>query len=427
METALLVIFVMSYAAIAFEHPLNINKSASALIGAGLLWTIYALAGGGENLHSELAHTIEEIAQIAFFLMGAMTIVELIDSHSGFDIITKKINTTKLSSLLIVVVILTFFLSAVLDNLTTTIVMVSLMKKILGRREDRLIFAGLIVISSNAGGAWSPIGDVTTTMLWVGGQITSAAVIKSVLIPSVIATIVPLAIYYVLMRGKPVQGPTNTVSLNLNPPISDGERNFIFFLGIGCLVFVPVFKIITHLPPFLGVLFGVGILWLATDIIHRKKDFDTQKHLALAHSLSKIDLSSIVFFIGILLAVATLQHAKILAGLAQWLDGTVGNLSVIVMLIGAFSSIVDNVPMVAGTMSMYSMTDHPTDSFLWEFLAYCAGTGGSILIIGSAAGLAAMGIEKIDFFWYLRKVSLLAIIGYLSGAAAFLIQYHLLH
>ena len=354
MEFALLIIFVAAYTAIAFEHPLHINKSASALVGAGLLWTIYALFSNSANLHSELAHTIEEIAQITFFLMGAMTIVELIDSHSGFDIITKKINTTKLSSLLMVVMILTFFLSAVLDNLTTTIVMVSLMKKILGRKEDRLVFAGLIVISSNAGGAWSPIGDVTTTMLWVGGQITSAAVIKGVLIPSIVAALVPLTIYYVIMRGKPVQGPTNTVSVNLNPPISNGERNFIFFLGIGCLIFVPIFKIVTHLPPFLGVLFGVGILWLATDIIHRKKDFDTQKHLTLAYSLSKIDLSSIVFFIGILLAVATLQHAQILADLAHWLDNSIGNLAIIVMLIGAFSSIVDNVPMVAGTMSMYN-------------------------------------------------------------------------
>jgi Na+/H+ antiporter NhaD/arsenite permease-like protein len=429
MVYSLSLIFAVSYLAIALEHPLKINKSSAALIGAGLLWAIYALFSGvsQEVMHGQLAHTIEEVAQIVFFLMAAMTIVELIDAHEGFSIITQKIRTTKLSNLVMVVCIMTFFLSAVLDNLTTAIVMCSLLKKLLAKREDRLIMGALVVISSNAGGAWSPIGDVTTTMLWVGGQITATNVILNVFLPSLVCAIVPLLLVVSSVRGQPVHGPVNDIEIHTRKRPSQFEQNFIFFLGIGTLIFIPVFKAVTHLPPFIGAMFGLGVLWLAADILHKKKLSEEKTHFTLVHALSRIDMPSVIFFVGILLAVATLQHAGILTSIANWLSEVIGDLSVIVILIGLASSLVDNVPMVAASMSMFSMTDHPTDSFLWEFLAYCAGTGGSILIIGSAAGLAVMGLEKIDFVWYLKKVSLLAFVGYISGAMTYIVQYNLMH
>lgn len=427
MLTSLIVIFVIVYAAIALEHPLKINKSASALIGAGLMWTIYALSVADTHLVSEqLGESLMSTAQIVFFLMGAMTIVEVVDVHNGFDVITSRIKTTRLSSLMWLVGFITFFLSAILDNLTTAIVMISLMRKLLDNHEDRLFFAGIIVIAANSGGAWSPLGDVTTTMLWIGGQITSLAIIKGVLLPSLVSMLVPLAITASVLRGRAV----------LAPPRADNEgefqnsvfeRNLMFFMGLGILVAVPAFKTATNLPPFMGVLFGLGILWLVGDLMHRHKEDDSKQHLTLAHALSRIDMSSLVFFIGILLSVATLEHTHMLSSLAQWLDQTVGRLDIIVMIIGIASAIVDNVPLVAASMGMYSLTQYPPDHFLWEFLAYCAGTGGSILIIGSAAGVAAMGLEKIRFFWYVKKISGLALAGYFSGAGIYLLQYQLFH
>jgi Na+/H+ antiporter NhaD/arsenite permease-like protein len=387
MLTALVVVFVIAYAAIALEHPLKVNKSASALLGAGVLWTIYAMSTGDHHkIGHELGESLMTTAQIVFFLMGAMTIVEVVDAHNGFEVITKRIRTEKLSTLMWLVGIVTFFLSALLDNLTTTIVMISLMRKLLSNHADRLFFAGIIVIAANAGGAWSPIGDVTTTMLWIGGQITSINIITSVFLPAVVSLAVPLAITAFVLRGKPVVGPEH-IEMDHGLKTTEFERNTMFFLGLGILVAVPVFKTITHLPPFLGILFGLGILWLVGDLIHSKKEEEYKQHLTLAHALSKIDMSSLVFFTGILLAVATLEHTHILTSLAQWLDQSIGRLDVIVVLIGIFSAIVDNVPLVAASMGMYDLKTYPTDHFLWEFLAYCAGTGGSILIIGSAAGL----------------------------------------
>ena len=427
MLTALVVVFVIAYAAIALEHPLKINKSASALVGAGVLWTIYAMSTGDHyKIGHELGHSLMGTAQIVFFLMGAMTIVEVVDSHNGFEVITKRIRTTKLSTLMWLVCFVTFFLSALLDNLTTTIVMISLMRKLLSNHADRLFFAGIIVIAANSGGAWSPIGDVTTTMLWIGGQITTMNIITSVFLPSVVSLLVPLAITAHILRGKPVVGPEH-VDTDHGLKTTEFERNTMFLLGLGILVAVPAFKTITHLPPFMGILFGLGILWLVGDLIHRHKEDEHKHHLTLAHALSKIDMSSIVFFTGILLAVATLEHTHILTSLAQWLVQSIGRLDVIVMLIGVFSAIVDNVPLVAASMGMYSLEKYPTDHFLWEFLAYCAGTGGSILIIGSAAGVAAMGLEKIHFFWYVKKISGLALIGYLAGAGTYVLQYQLTH
>jgi Na+/H+ antiporter NhaD/arsenite permease-like protein len=427
MLTTLVIIFVIAYAAIALEHPLNINKSASALIGAGLLWTIYALSAGDAHLVSEqLGESVMGTAQIIFFLMGAMTIVEVVDAHNGFDVITSRIKTSKLSALLWLVGFVTFFLSAMLDNLTTTIVMISLMRKLLAKHEDRLFFAGIIVIAANAGGAWSPIGDVTTTMLWIGGQITSLAIIKGVFLPSVVSLMVPLAITAYALRGRDVVVPQR-VEGEQTTRTTEFERKLMFFLGLGILVAVPVFKTVTHLPPFMGILFGLGILWLVGDLVHRHKEDETRQPLTLVHALSRIDMASLVFFVGILLAVATLEHTHILTSLAQWLDQTVGRQDVIVIIIGLASAVVDNVPLVAASMGMYSLAEFPADHFLWEFLAYCAGTGGSILIIGSAAGVAAMGLEKIHFFWYVRKISGLALIGYLAGAGTYLLQYQLLH
>lgn len=427
MITALILIFIVAYIAIALEHPLQINKSASALVAAGLLWTIYAIASSDPHIVShELSETLINTAQIVFFLMGAMTIVEVIDAHNGFDVVTRRINTTKLSSLMVLIGIVTFFLSAILDNLTTTIVMVSLVKKLLDQRADRLLFAGMIVIAANAGGAWSPIGDVTTTMLWIGGQITPVNIIQGLILPSLVNLAIPLLILGFMLRGKVVVSPALPADKGQDST-SDFERNVVFFLGLGSLVAVPVFKAVTHLPPFMGVFFGLGILWLVADLLHRNKEDEQKSQLTLVHALTRIDMSSIVFFIGILLAVATLEHSHVLTDLADWLDTTIGRQDIIVFLIGIASAIVDNVPLVAASMGMYSLEQFPADSFLWEFLAYCAGTGGSILIIGSAAGVAAMGLEKIEFIWYVKNISLLAIAGYIAGAVVYVVQFNLMH
>ena len=428
MLTALVIVFVLAYAAIALEHPIKINKSASALIGAGLLWTIYALGSGdAKTVSAELGESLMGTAQIVFFLIGAMTIVEVVDAHNGFQVITSRIRTSKLSTLMWLVGFVTFFLSAILDNLTTTIVMVSLMKKLLDKRDDRLFFAGIIIIAANSGGAWTPIGDVTTTMLWIGGQITTAAIMKGVFIASMANLLVPLAVIAWVLRGKPVVPPSRIEGNSDHAATSALERNVMFFMGLGTLVAVPVFKTLTGLPPFMGILLGLGLLWLVGDLLHRKKEDEDKQHLTLTRALSRIDMSSVTFFIGILLAVATLEHTHILQSIAGWLDQTVGRQDVIVMLIGLVSAVVDNVPLVAASMGMYSLTQYPPDSFLWEFMAYCAGTGGSILIIGSAAGVAAMGIEKIDFLWYMKKISLYALLGYFAGAILYIVQYNLTH
>lgn len=428
MITTLLIIFVVVYAAIALEHPLGVNKSASALLGAGVLWTIYSVVTNDPTrVSSELGESLMGTAQIVFFLIGAMAIVEVVDAHDGFEVITARISTEQLSSLMWLVGFVTFFLSSILDNLTTTIVMVSLMKKLLDRREDRLFFAGLIVIAANAGGAWTPIGDVTTTMLWIGGQITTVEIMKGLFIASLANLIIPLLVVAWGMNGQMVVAPKINDSDHKKMPTTAFERALMFYLGLGILVAVPIFKTLTHLPPFMGILLGLGLLWLVGDWIHREKADDDKQHLTLGHALTRIDMSSITFFIGILLAVAVLEHTHVLSSIATWLNETVGRLDLIVMLIGLVSAVVDNVPLVAASMGMYSLTEYPPDSFLWEFMAYCAGTGGSILIIGSAAGVAAMGLEKIDFFWYVKKITPYALLGYFAGAILYMIQFNLTH
>jgi NhaD family Na+/H+ antiporter len=423
---ALITIFVIAYAAIALEHPIRINKAASALVGAGLLWTTYAaLSADPALVDRQLNESVSSTAQIVFFLIGAMAIVEVIDAHNGFEVITSLIRTRKQAALMWLVGFVTFFLSAILDNLTTTIVMISLMRKLLDNRSDRLLFAAMIVIAANAGGAWSAIGDVTTTMLWIGGQITPLAIVKGVFLPSLINLVIPLAVVAYVLRGREVALPRAQSDELFRASIF--ERNLIFYLGLAILILVPVFKAATHLPPFMGILFGLGLLWMVGELIHRDKEQDEKTHLTLGNALKRIDMSSIVFFIGILLAVAALERAHILEMLAKWLDATIGRQDVIVVALGLLSAIVDNVPLVAASMGMYSLGQYPADSFLWEFVAYCAGTGGSILIIGSAAGVAAMGIEKIHFFWYVRRISGLALVGYFAGAAAYIVQHRLLH
>jgi Na+/H+ antiporter NhaD/arsenite permease-like protein len=423
---AIVTIFIIAYAAIALEHPLGINKSASALLGAGLLWAVYAAQGGDSALiEKQLEASVASTAQIIFFVIGAMTIVEVIDAHDGFEVVTSLIRTRNQVSLVWLVGFVTFFLSAILDNLTTTIVMIALMKKLLDNQDDRLLFAAMIVIAANAGGAWSPIGDVTTTMLWIGGQITPLAIVRGVFLASLVNLVIPLLMVSTRLRGRqiipPQAQPRDLVRA------SAFERNLIFYLGLGILVLVPAFKTVTHLPPFMGILFGLGLLWLVGEMLHRSKQEDEKKYLTLADALTRIDMSAIVFFLGILLAVAVLEHTRILEIMAKWLDANIGRQDVIVVMLGLLSAIVDNVPLVAASMGMYGLAQYPPDSFLWEFVAYCAGTGGSILIIGSAAGVAAMGLERIQFFWYIRQVSGLALLGYFGGAAAYIVQYRLFH
>jgi NhaD family Na+/H+ antiporter len=425
MNTLFIAVFVLTYAAITLEHQLKLNKSAPALLGAGVLWSLYALhLGDNQALTQHLNESLVGTAQIIFFLMGAMTIVEVVDTHNGFDVITRRIQTKRLSTLMWLVGTVSFFLSAVLDNLTTAIVMVSLMKKLLQDREDRLFFAGIIVIAANAGGAWSPIGDVTTTMLWIGGQVTALGIMKTLFLPSVVAAVIPLIITAWLLRGRAVNAPAQRTD-----PVSKTaafEGQLMFTLSLGILLLVPVFKTVTGLPPFMGILLGLGLLWLVGDFLHKSKVEEDKAHLTLAHAMSRIDLSSLTFFIGILLSVAVLEHTHILSDLAQWLNEHVGRLDLIVLLIGFASAVVDNVPLVAASMGMYSMTDYPPDSFIWEFIAFCAGTGGSMLIIGSAAGVAAMGLEKINFFWYVKHISGLALAGYLAGALVYVVQFNLM-
>lgn len=421
MATVIIIIFVLGYLGIAFEHNLQINKSATALVTGVLCWTVYVLFSDSEIVNEELAHHLGDISQILFFLMGAMTIVELIDAHDGFETITRRIKTTNKTKILWIISFLTFFLSALLDNLTTTIVMISLIRKLIDEEKDRWVVAGLIVIAANAGGAWSPIGDVTTTMLWIGNQITALNIIVKLIIPSLFCLLIPLLIMQVTFKGK-FNHTAKKYGYGGATKSTARERIIVLFTGLGFLLFVPVFKSVTHLPPFMGMMLGLGLMWMITETIHSGKDEEDRKYFTVAHALRKIDSSSVLFFLGILLAVSSLAATGQLRLLAGWMDDHMKDRNLIVTSIGVLSSVVDNVPLVAAAQGMYSLQTFPTDHYFWEFLAYCTGTGGSILIIGSAAGVAAMGLEKINFIWYLKKVAWLALIGYLSGAFIYILQ-----
>lgn len=429
MLTLMIVIFVLGYLAIALEHPIKVDKAASALITGVLVWTLFVLSGADQHfIEEQLLHHLSEISSILFFLLGAMTIVELVDAHEGFSIITDKITTKNRVKLLWIVSVLTFFFSAALDNLTTTIVMVSLLRKLIDDKYERWFFAGIVVVAANAGGAWSPIGDVTTTMLWIGGQLTTMTIIKTLIVPSIVAMMVPLTVLSFTMKGEIVR-PVEVGNENDSDPTTPFERNLIFFLGVAGLLFVPVFKTLTHLPPFMGMMLSLGVLWLVTEIIHRSKNKADKSQLSVIGVLRKIDTASVLFFLGILLAVAGLQSAGHLAVMAQnlneWFGGDIYAINIV---IGLLSAIVDNVPLVAGSMGMYEITsvgNFAQDGVFWQFLAFCAGTGGSALIIGSAAGVAAMGLEKIDFVWYLKKISILALLGYFAGAGTYILMQSL--
>lgn len=439
----MIILFVIGYLCIALEHPLKINKAAFALFLGVTMWVLYVIAGEGifdvtgngagleafklehpDSAHPfidfltthELIEHLGDIAEILFYLMGAMTVVELIDTYQGFSIITDHIKTTNKVKLLWVLSFITFFFSAILDNLTTAIVMVTLLRKLIPDKHDRWFFGGMVILAANSGGAWSPIGDVTTIMLWVAGKVSTGAVMLHAFIPSLVSMIIPLIVVSFVERGEIDASQRPKENKDVNVPT--WQRNLIFFMGVGALVFVPVFKILTHLKPYMGIMLGLSILWITTEILHKTSQ-DENRRYTISGVLTRIDLPTILFFLGILLAVAGLQSAGHLAMLAVGMDSLFhGNYYLVDTVIGMLSSIVDNVPLVAGVMGMY---EFPMDHTLWVYLSYCAGTGGSLLIIGSAAGVAVMGMEKIDFVWYLKKITPYALLGYLVGAGVYVL------
>lgn len=420
----MVVVFVIGYFFIAMEHTFKINKSATALLLAVAMWTLYVAIGGfhaGEN-HGVLIEALGDTAEILFFLLGAMTIVETIDQHGGFSIITDRITTKSKRKLLWVISILTFFMSAVLDNLTTSIVMCALLRKLVSDKRDRWLFGGAVILAANSGGAWSPIGDVTTIMLWIKGNISAVGVIKETLLASIVCLIVPTLGISTMLKGELEKTPEvqtgNTVSL-----ISKLQSKIVLGIGVGFLVFTPVFKTITHLPPYMGILLGLSVLWIVTELMHKRRP-EVYQRMNIGTVITRVDTPSVLFFLGILMAVSCLSSAGHLRLLAQGLDG-LGNFYLTDLIIGALSSIVDNVPLVAAAMGMYDIAPaghFAMDGAFWEFLAYCAGTGGSLLIIGSAAGVAVMGMEKIDFVWYLKHISIWALLGYLAGAGTYVLM-----
>ena len=416
----IVIVFVLGYLAIVFEHPLKINKTATALITGVLCWVVYIFSSADHQVvDNQLTDHLGEIAGILFFLLSAMAIVELIDAHDGFDVITAKITTTSERKLLWIIGFLAFFLSAILDNLTTTIILIALLRKLVSSPDRRMLYAGMVIIAANAGGAWSPIGDVTTTMLWIGGQITAMNIVLKIFLPSLDCLLVPLIIFSFRMSGKvkPVeQDPKNHSATHRS------EQKLILFTGIGAMIFVPVFKTLTGLPPFMGILFALGILWVVTELVHKGKKDEEKDVYSVMRALSRADVPSVLFFLGILIAISALESTGHLASLAAYMDDKISNLNIIAISIGLLSAVVDNVPLVAATMGMYDMNTYPTDHYLWEFLAYTTGTGGSCLILGSAAGVAAMGMEKMNFVWYLRNFSLTALAGYFAGALVYIAQ-----
>jgi Na+/H+ antiporter NhaD/arsenite permease-like protein len=415
MASLIIILFIVGYLVIALEHSFNVNKAGTALLIGVLCWTTYALNTNTEIVVPGLSHHLATISEILFFLLGAMTIVELIDAHDGFDIITEKITTTNKRYLLIIVSVIAFLLSAVLDNLTTAIVMATVVKKLIIDKQDRYYFLGLVIISANAGGCFSPIGDVTTTMLWVANKLTPSVIVSHLFLPSLTCMIIPLTFSMLKIKGH-----IAPISLNQKPSsISKIEKNLIFGLGLSTLLFVPIFKTITHLPPYMGILFGLGIMWVVTELIHKQKDEFEKGKFSVVNAITKTDVPSVLFFLGILLAVACLEEIQVLHHTATWLNQSIGDLRLISGVIGLLSAVVDNVPLLAATMGMY---DLPTNHTFWEMIAYSTGTGGSCLIIGSAAGVAVMGLENISFSWYLRNISWLAFVGYIAGFFIYILQ-----
>lgn len=471
MLTAMVIVFLVGYLMIALEHPLKINKAGTALLIGTVLWVMYTYAApffipraSAEEfslflesfpslgsltfkeqctrfvVEHQVLDSIGEIAETLIFLIGAMITVELIDAHGGFMFITNHITTKKKKKLLALIAVITFFMSAVLDNLTTSIVMIMLIRKLLGNYKERWVFGSIIIIAANSGGAWSPIGDVTTIMLWVRGNISTSSTIPHLILPSIVSALIPVLIAMRFLHGNVT--PPNAFSQmeadnELLKKLKDKEKLSILIIGVLCLLFVPVFKTVTHLPPFMGILMGVGILWFYTEMLYARKPIDEDLKLRLSKVVHRIDGATLLFFLGILLAVDALRCSGVLSDFAFWLDDTVGNVYAVILIIGALSSIVDNVPLVAGAIGMYPvatdamvaaatdpayLANFMQDGVFWQFLAYCAGVGGSMLIIGSAAGVVVTGLERINFIWYLKNISLLALAGYLSGAVVYILQ-----
>ncbi len=409
-------VFCLGYIAIIFEFSLRVNKTAVALLLAVLCWLIYFVGDASSTDHSLtfLSKKLSDVSQILFFLLGAMTLVEIIDTHRGFNVVIRHLHTKSKRKMLLIISLTAFCLSAVLDNLTTTILMISVLRKLIHNKRDRLTLLCMVVIAANAGGAWTPIGDVTTTMLWINGQLSTLKVMTELFLPSLICMIVPLLTYWFILKGE---YPSPVIDLH-KERIEPGAK-IVFTVGISALLFVPIFKWLTGMPPFMGMLIALAVLWLVTDILHCK--YEQRAHLRVPHILTKVDVSSILFFLGILLSVDALEVAGLLEHAARWMDSHIQSQAIMASLIGIFSAIIDNVPLVAATMGMYDLSTFPMDSSLWLMIAYAAGTGGSILIIGSSAGVALMGLEKIDFFTYLKKASLPAFLGFIAGMGAYLL------
>ena len=440
MAFLLVAVFILGYILIALEHPLKIDKAATALLTGVFCWLV--LLFGTENMpafpsiaashpdtydfiKAALSAHLSSISEILFFLLGAMTIVELVDVHDGFRIITDRITTANRVKLLWIISWITFFLSACLDNMTTAIIMSALLRKIIKKKDNLWLFGGFVIIAANAGGAWSPIGDVTTFMLWIGGQVTTINIMASTFLASASSLLAPLfAASYFLGRDKTALEQLSEAHMKSERITTPFEQKLLFFLGGAALLSVPVFKAITHMPPYMGILLALGLLWYVTELLHRGKEADTRQDFSVASMLHRIDTPSILFFLGILLAVGALDVSGHLHLIAEQLDRHFGSIYIINGLIGLLSSVVDNVPLVAACMGMYNMAEFPPDHDFWQLLAYCAGTGGSILIIGSAAGVASMGILKIDFIWYLKRISGYALIGYFAGMLVYYLQHH---
>jgi Na+/H+ antiporter NhaD/arsenite permease-like protein len=416
----IVIAFILGYTAIVFEKKIRINKAASAIITGVICWTLYILSGAPkEPVSAQLMTHMGEIAGILFFLLGAMTIVELIDAHDGFAIISARLNSDNKRKLLWIVGFITFFLSAVLDNLTTTIVMILMIRALIYEEKDRWIFTGIIIIAANSGGVWSPLGDVTTTMLWIGKQITALNIIQRLILPGLVSLIIPLIPATFMIKKTSGSMPERYQAKSKN--ISTFEKRAVLIAGILGLISAPLFKSLTHLPPFMGMLFSLGIIWALVEFLHRNKNEETKDAFSVFAALRRLNIPTILFFLGILLAVSALESSGLLCRWATVLSNNITNQSVLILIIGVLSSVIDNVPLVAAIQGMYGLNIYPTDHYFWEFLSYAAGTGGSILIIGSAAGIAAMGMEKISFFWFLKRFSLLALLGYLGGALTYIL------
>lgn len=470
MLIGMILVFIVGYLFIALEHPLKINKAGTALLTGTILWVMYTYGAPGfiptasaeefklflegnpsvaalpfleQSVRFVVDHqvldSIGEIAETLIFLIGAMITVELIDAHGGFMFITNRITTTKKRELLVIIAIITFFMSAVLDNLTTAIVMIMLIRKLVGNYKERWVFGSIIIIAANSGGAWSPIGDVTTIMLWVKGNISTSATIPHLILPSLVSALIPvlLALRYLHGNVTPPNAFIDNQDDELLKELKTKEKLSILIIGVLCLLFVPVFKTVTHLPPFMGILMGVGILWVFTELMYKNTPVSEDLKLRLSKIVRRIDGATLLFFLGILLAVDALRCSGVLTSFSLWLDDSIGNVYAVNMIIGTLSAVVDNVPLVAGAIGMYPvateamvataadpayMSHFVQDGVFWQFLAYCAGVGGSMLIIGSAAGVVVMGLERINFIWYLKNISLLALAGYLAGAGVYILQ-----